>query len=228
MAKGKMIVFEGLDGSGKQTQSELFFQTLKKMNKQVMKISYPRYDNDSSALVKMYLGGAFGDEPQAVNAYAASTFFAVDRYASYKQDYETFYNNGGIVVADRYTTANMLHQGSKVDDAKARKVFLDWVWDLEFVRYGLPVPDEVFFLNMPLEGAKMLTEKRANKITGAAQKDIHEASDRHLTRAYETANELIERYEWTQINCMHKGAIRSIEEIAKEILEIFLKKEGIK
>ncbi len=145
MAKGKMIVFEGLDGSGKQTQSELFYQKLIGMNKKVMKISYPRYDNASSSLVKMYLAGEFGTDPAAVNAYAASTFFAVDRYASYKQDYEKFYKDGGFIIADRYTTSNMLHQGSKIDDSTERGKFLEWLWQLEFVLYGLPVPDYVFF-----------------------------------------------------------------------------------
>lgn len=226
MAKGKMIVFEGLDGSGKQTQSELFYQKLIGMNKKVMKISYPRYDNASSSLVKMYLAGEFGTDPAAVNAYAASTFFAVDRYASYKQDYEKFYKDGGFIIADRYTTSNMLHQGSKIDDSTERGKFLDWLWQLEFVLYGLPVPDYVFFLDMSLKGTKKLTNKRANKITGGEKKDIHEASENHLTRAYEIADELIERYGWIRIACMREKTIRDIEDIGRELMEIYIEKEG--
>lgn len=225
MAKGKMIVFEGLDGSGKQTQSELFFQALKAADRKVIKISYPRYDNESSALVKMYLRGDFGTNPEAVSPYAASTFFAVDRYASYKQDYEDFYKDGGIVIADRYTTANMLHQGSKIRDARERAAFLDWLWELEFTLYGLPVPDNVFFLDMPLGSAKELTKSRLNKITGKAQKDIHEASEDHLKNACETAEELIKKYGWIRIDCIQDGAVRSIDDIKMEIMTIFLKEE---
>ncbi len=132
MKKGKLIVFEGLDGSGKQTQSALFFQRLKEQGAAVMKVSYPRYDNPSSSLVKMYLAGEFGQNPDEVSPYISSTFFAVDRYASYKQDYETFYSDGGIVIADRYTTSNILHQASKIADIDERQRFLSWLTDLEY------------------------------------------------------------------------------------------------
>jgi dTMP kinase len=113
-----------------------------------MKVSYPRYDNESSALVRMYLRGEFGDNPNEISPYICSTFYAVDRYASYKQDYEQFYNNGGIVIADRYTTSNMLHQASKIQNAFERQKFLDWLYDFEFNLYKLPVPDLVFFLDL--------------------------------------------------------------------------------
>lgn len=227
MSKGKIIVFEGLDGSGKQTQSELFYKRLADEGCNVKKVSFPRYKSDSSALVRMYLKGEFGFDANEISPYICSTFYAVDRYASYKQDFEDFYNNGGIVVADRYTTSNMLHQASKIHDNKEREKFLSWLYDLEFNIYLLPKPDMVFFLDMPLFDTKILTKDRANKITGASKKDIHETDENHLKLAYITSRELIEKYGWIKINCVKDGEILSIDDIAQNVYNEFIKRGGM-
>jgi dTMP kinase len=227
MKKGKMLVFEGLDGSGKQTQSQLLFERLEENGYPVMKVSYPRYDNESSALVRMYLRGEFGDNPNEISPYICSTFYAVDRYASYKQDYEQFYNNGGIVIADRYTTSNMLHQASKIQNAFERQKFLDWLYDFEFNLYKLPVPDLVFFLDLSVADTFNLTKNRANKITGEKKKDIHESNAVHLNSAYDIACELIKKYQWIQIKCITDNKIRTIQDISDEIFKIFLENEGL-
>ncbi len=228
MKKGRLLVFEGLDGSGKQTQSQLLYEKLKKNKYPVMKVSYPRYDNESSALVRMYLRGEFGQDPNTISPYICSTFYAIDRYASYKQDYEAFYNNEGIVIADRYTTSNMLHQASKIQDKKERQKFLDWLYDFEFNLYGLPVPDVVFFLDLSVADTVSLTKDRANKITGNEKKDIHEANAAHLNSAHDIAYELIEKYNWTKIKCINANEIRSIENISDDIYKLFLESEGFK
>lgn len=227
MKKGKIIVFEGLDGSGKQTQSELFYKRLADEGCNVLKVSFPRYDNDSSALVRMYLKGEFGSDANGISPYICSTFYAVDRYASYKQDFEDFYNKGGIVVADRYTTSNMLHQASKIHDNKEREKFLSWLYELEFNIYSLPKPDMVFFLDMPFVDTKILTKDRANKITGASKKDIHETDENHLKSAYITSRELIEKYGWIKINCVKDGIILSIDDIARDVYNEFIKRGGM-
>jgi dTMP kinase len=228
MKKGRLLVFEGLDGSGKQTQSQLLYERLKKNGYPVRKVSYPRYDNESSALVRMYLRGEFGQDANEISPYICSTFYAVDRYASYKQDYEEFYKNGGIVIADRYTTSNMLHQASKIQDKNKRKNFLDWLYNFEFKIYGLPVPDLVFFLDLSVEDTFSLTKNRANKITGEEKKDIHETNPAHLSNAHDIAYELIEKYSWTKIKCISDQKIRSIEDISNDIYKIFLESEGLK
>ncbi|MGV8905382.1 MAG: dTMP kinase [Acetobacterium sp.] len=215
--KGKLIVIEGVDGSGKQTQTELLYKRFIADGQKVMLISYPRYDKESSAMVKLYLSGAFGEDPGDVSPYIASTFYTADRYASYKEDYEAFLNEGGIVLADRYTTSNMVHQAGKIKKAVERKRFLDWLWDYEFNVFGLPIPDRVFFLNIPPEVNQKLMENRNNKITGNAEKDIHEKSSEHLKDAYESALALVKEYSWTEIRCIEQGELRSIENIHEEI-----------
>ncbi|MBC3804848.1 aminotransferase class V-fold PLP-dependent enzyme [Acetobacterium fimetarium] len=215
--KGRLIVIEGVDGSGKQTQTQLLYDRLIKNGEKVMKISYPRYDKESSAMVKLYLAGAFGEDPSQVSPYIASTFYAADRYASYKEDYEEFLNQGGTVLADRYTTSNMVHQAGKIRAADERKKFLDWLWDYEFNLYGLPVPDQVYFLNIPPKINEELIRNRNNKITGKQEKDIHEKSPEHLRESYQSALALVDDYGWTEINCVHQGKLRSIESIHEEI-----------
>jgi len=226
MNKGKIIVFEGLDGSGKQTQSELFYSRLKKEGYNIKKVSFPRYENESSALVRMYLRGDFGQDANEISPYICSTFYAADRYAAYKQDFEHFYNSGGIIIADRYTTSNMLHQASKIDDKLQRGKFLDWLFDFEFNIYKLPQPDMVFFLDLPPDDTKYLTKNRANKITGESKKDIHEKDENHLIKAYLTAKELIDKYCWISISCVRDNSIRSIGDIAEDIFAEFKKREA--
>lgn len=215
--KGKLIVIEGVDGSGKQTQTELLYKRLIGNGQKVMLISYPRYDKESSAMVKLYLSGAFGEDPGDVSPYIASTFYTADRYASYKEDYEQFLMDGGIVLADRYTTSNMVHQAGKIKDSVERKEFLAWLWDYEFNIFGLPIPDRVFFLNIPPEINEKLMKNRDNKITGKAEKDIHEKSSEHLRDSYESALALVKEYDWTEIRCIKQGELRSIKNIHEEI-----------
>lgn len=215
--KGKLFVIEGVDGSGKQTQTEKLYERLVKEGYKVLKVAYPRYDNPSSALVKMYLGGEFGKDASKISPYISSTFFAVDRYASLKQDYEEFYNDGGIIIADRYTTANIVHQAGKIRDFDEREKFLDWLWDFEFNLLGLPIPDKVFFLNMPPDYSKKLIENRNNKFTGESKKDIHENDSKHIIDSYNTACSLIRKYSWHEVVCVKSNELRAIEDIHEEI-----------
>jgi len=216
---GKLFVIDGTDGSGKQTQLDKLKERFDKENIQYRTVSFPNYDSPSSSLVKMYLGGEFGDDAKKISPYIASTFYAADRYATFKKDYEEYYNNGGIILADRYTTANMVHQAGKIEDDKEREKFLDWLWDFEFNLYGLPVPTEVFFLNMPTEYAIKLMENRANKITHNEKKDIHERDENHLKDAYNEACKLVKKYAWCEIKCVKNDHIRSIDDIHEEIFE---------
>ena len=168
---GKVIVIEGSDGSGKATQTKLLYEALTAQGKQVKMVSYPCYESDSSALVKMYLEGEFGSDPAAVNPYVASSFFAVDRFASYLKEWKEFYESGEdhIVICDRYVTSNMLHQTAKLDSLEEKLAFLDWEYDFEFVKGGLPVPEKVFFLDVKPEVTFRLMKDRENKITHQAK-----------------------------------------------------------
>lgn len=216
---GKLFVIEGLDGSGKQTQTQLLTERLKKENIDVRHVEYPNYRSESSALVKMYLRGDFGASADDVDAYVSSTFYAADRYASYKTEYEDFYLGGGIVLADRYTTSNMVHQASKIKDEAEKEKYLDWLWDYEFNLYKIPVPDKVLFLDVNPETSKKLTENRLNKITHETQKDIHERDYEYLSRSYENAIMLCEKYSWERIHCDKNGVMRSIKEINDELYD---------
>lgn len=214
---GKLFVIDGTDGSGKQTQLENLKRRMSEENIDYRTVSFPNYDSPSSSLVKMYLGGEFGTDAKKISPYIASTFYAADRYATFKKDYEEYYNNGGIILADRYTTANMVHQAGKILDKEERKKFLDWLWDFEFNLYGLPVPTEVFFLNMPPEYSLKLMKNRENKITHETKKDIHEKDPEHLRQSYNAACELSKQYNWYEIKCVKNGEIRIIQDINDEI-----------
>ncbi|MGC7872375.1 dTMP kinase [Desulfosporosinus sp. SYSU MS00001] len=214
--KGKLIVIEAGDGSGKATQTKLLFERLKAENYNIKKVEFPNYQSDSSALIKMYLKGEFGRNPNDVNPYAASAFYTVDRYASYKKEWEEFYLGGGIILADRYTTSNMVHQASKLLDKEERKVYLDWLEDLEFQKFKLPVPDCVIFLDMPPHFSRTLMNNRQNKF-GGKNKDIHESNYEYLVHSYKTACEIGADYEWKRIDCVSNDQLRSIEEIHNDI-----------
>ena len=213
---GKLIVFEGTDGSGKATQSELLCRRLKEEGHPFRKITFPRYGKPSAAMVEEYLHGNLGKHPGDVNAYAASLFYAMDRYASWKQDWGTFYEDGGLIVADRYTTSNAVHQASKLPEGE-RKAYLDWLFDLEYRLLGLPAPDMVVYLDMPTE----LTEKMMRKREAASgtQADIHEQDEDYLRRCRENANEVARLCGWTVIRCGRDGAPRTIEDIQGEVWE---------
>lgn len=217
MEKGRLYVIEGSDGSGKATQSKLLYDRLLSENKKVRLISFPDYESDSSVLVKMYLAGEFGTDANDVNVYAASTFYAVDRFASFKKDWQNFYSNGGIVIADRYTTSNMVHQAAKIKNINKKDKYLDWLWNLEFELFKLPVPDLVLFLDVKPEISQKLMENRLNKITKETKKDIHENNSRFLFESYNNALYVAKKYDWKIINCNEGGKIASVETTHKKI-----------
>ena len=211
---GRLIVIEGLDGSGKATQAARLTEALKTQGKDVKQISFPNYASDSSALIKMYLGGQFGSHPDDVNAYAASLMFSMDRYASYKQDWGAFYEAGGLVIADRYTTSNAVHQASKLPPEE-RTVFLNWLFELEYGKLGLPKPDLVLYLDMPTE----ITEKmmRSREAATGTHADIHEQDEAYLKSCREAAREIVKDCGWTVIHCAKGDAPRTVEDIHNEV-----------
>ncbi|MGI6084011.1 MAG: dTMP kinase [Acetivibrionales bacterium] len=221
--KGKLIIIEGVDSSGKATHTKMLYERLLNEKKKVIKVEFPNYNSESSALVKMYLNGDFGNKPEDVNPYASSIFFAIDRFASYKTLWKDFYDNGGIVISDRYTMSNMIHQASKIQDADKKKSFLEWLWDLEFIKLGIPVPDCVVFLDMPPEYARNLMKNRKNKITGQRKKDIHENNQEHLFESYKNACGIAKEYNWNHVDCVRDGKIRDIADIHKDIFSIVTK-----
>lgn len=214
---GKLIVFEGTDGSGKSTQFELLAKRLEAEQIGFQRLRFPQYEEPSSALIRMYLGGAFGDDPEAVNAYAASTFYAVDRYASYQRVWKDYYQGGGLVVSDRYTTSNAVHQGSKVPEGE-RAEFFRWLYDLEYDRMGLPRPDLVVLLDMPVELSEQLMRKREQS-TGT-HADIHERDEDYLKKCRDVALHAAKYYGWRTVSCAKDGAIRGVEDIHEEVYAI--------
>lgn len=214
-----LIVFEGVDASGKQTQCEAYYNYLKEKGKDVIKISFPDYESDSSALVKMYLGGQFGENADDVSPYAASSFYAVDRYASYKTKWGKYLKEGKIILADRYVTSNMIHQAAKIENKEEKDAFLNWVYDYEYEKLSLPKPDAVLFLDMPPQFALELMAKRANKITNEAEKDIHEKDSEHIYKAYNNAKYVADKFSFKTIKCAEEE-IRSISDISAEIIEV--------
>ena len=220
---GKLFVIDGTDGSGKQTQLEKLKERFEKDGIDYKLVSFPNYDSPSSSLVKMYLAGEFGENAKDVSPYIASTFFAADRYATYKKGIEEFYNNGGIIIADRYTTSNMVHQAAKYDDYSEKDKFLQWLDEYEFDFYGLPRPTKVFFLNMPVEFSFKLMKNRKNKITGNVKKDIHEANKDYLEKSYENALYVAKKYGWENIDCTSNDKLRQIKDIHEEIYSLILK-----
>ena len=211
---GKLIVLEGTDGSGKSTQFRLLSSWLSESGKEFRHIVFPRYSEDSSALIRMYLGGAFGTKPSDVNAYAASAFFAVDRFASYKQDWGQWYEQGGVVLSDRYTTSNAVHQASKEPEEKQAE-FLKWLYEFEYDKLGLPAPDLTIYLDVPTDFTeKMMRSREAATNTHA---DIHEQDLEYLATCRRTGKAAAKFYNWTVIDCVRDGAMRSIEDIHEEI-----------
>lgn len=217
---GKLIVIEGLDGSGKSTQLELLPENLRKNGIDSKMVSFPDYDSDSSALVKMYLNGEFGKKPDDVNAYAASLFYAVDRFASYKTTWGQYYNKNGVIVSGRYTTSNAVHQTSKMPEADWQG-FLDWLYDLEYNKVGIPKPDKVIFLDMPIDVSQKLLSGRYRG--DEAKKDIHESDTAYLEKCRKAAMFTAAYSDWTVIPCAQGDKPRSIADIANDILNETLK-----
>jgi dTMP kinase len=211
---GKLIVIEGTDGSGKSTQFSLLTQRMELECRPFRRIVFPRYKEESSALIRMYLGGQFGTNPSDVNAYAASSFYAVDRYASYKQDWGKWYEDGGLVMSDRYTTSNAVHQASK-EPADKQATFLNWLYEFEYEKLGLPRPDLVIYLDVPTDFTEKLM--RGREAATNTKADIHEKDLAYLATCRKTGRAAAEHYGWTIINCVRDGQMRSIEDIHQEI-----------
>lgn len=211
---GKLIVIEGTDGSGKSTQFKRLTDRLSAEGREFRKLVFPQYAEESSALIRMYLNGQFGDKPSDVNAYAASAFYAVDRYASYKKVWGEWYEKGGLVLSDRYTTSNAVHQASKEAPEKQPE-YLRWLYEFEYDRLGLPRPDLTIYLDVPTEYTEKLM--RLREASTGTHADIHEKDMDYLATCRETGRAAAEFYGWTVIRCVQDGTMRSIEDIHEEI-----------
>ena len=214
---GKLIVFEGTDGSGKSTQFALLTKRLQAIGKEFRTMVFPQYSEPSSSLIRMYLGGEFGSRPSDVNAYAASTFYAVDRFASYRKVWGEYYKAGGVMLSDRYTTSNAVHQGSKIE-GEERKDFFAWLYDFEYGKMELPKPDLVIYLDVPTELTGQLMRKREAATNTNA--DIHEQHMDYLKLCRSTGLEAANFYGWNIIHCAKDGKMRSIEDIHNEIFAL--------
>ena len=216
MAAKKLIVIEGLDGSGKATQAKRLTEALVEKGIPVREVSFPDYGSDSSSLVRMYLSGQFGTDPQDVNAYAASSFFAVDRFASYKKDWCRDYARG-VVIADRYTTSNAVHQCSKLPKEQWED-FLNWLFDFEYKKLGIPAPDRVIYLNVdPAVSQALMTARYRGDEN---KKDIHERDIAYLRHSREAAAYCAEKLGWETVDCCRDGQMRSIEDIHKDVMKL--------
>ncbi len=212
---GKLIVIEGLDGSGKSTQLDLLLDRLKGLNIDCRSVSFPDYESDSSALVRMYLAGNFGKKPDDVNPFAASVFYTVDRYASYKQNWGEYYDADGVVIAGSYTTSNAVHQTSKLNKSEW-ETFLNWLYDFEYEKVKIPKPDKVIFLDMPVEVSQKLLSGRYKG--DESKKDIHESDVSYLDNCRKAAVFTANFSGWTVIPCAKDGEARTINEISDDIL----------
>ncbi|MGN0960971.1 MAG: dTMP kinase [Christensenellales bacterium] len=213
--KGYIIVIDGTDGCGKQTQAQVLLRRLLEAGYDVKLQSFPNYDSQSSGPVKMYLGGEFGDV-NSLDPYQASSLYAVDRLCTYNKHLKDFYENGGILILDRYTQANMIHQAGKLSNKSEVDKLLEWLNDFEFGTLKLPKPDRVFFLDVPIEVSLKLMEERGIHKTGTA-KDVHEQDPNHLKHAYNAGKYVGEKFGWDMINCVDNGKLKSIEEISELI-----------
>lgn len=216
--KGKLIVIEGLDGSGKSTQIEVLKNKLSSGN--IHQIKLPDYESPSSTLVKMYLGGDFGKNPDDVNAYAASAFYAVDRFANYKTKWKEYYDRGDIIISDRYTTSNAYHQATKLPEDK-RDGFFRWLEEFEYELIGIPKPDVVIYLDMPVEiSQKMMSERYSGDEN---KKDIHESNVAYLLKCREAALSAGKAMNWHIIKCNDGDRPRTIDDIGDEVYSIISK-----
>ena len=211
---GKLIVIEGTDGSGKSTQFRLLTEHLQQDQTQFKRIVFPRYSEESSALIRMYLGGQFGSNPSDVSAYAASTFYGVDRYASYKMDWGQWYEQGGLVLSDRYTTSNAVHQASKEPEENWVS-YWKWLSAFEYDQLGLPCPDLTIYLDVPTDFTEQMMRRREADTNTKA--DIHEQNLEYLATCRRMGRAAAAFYGWTVIDCVRDGAMRSIEDIHEEI-----------
>ena len=214
---GKVIVIEGLDGSGKATQTERLYELLSARGVQVRRVSFPDYDSPSSALVKMYLIGEFGSDPGDVNGYAAAAFYAVDRYASFKKDWGKAYDDGAVILCDRYATSNAVYQMTKVPQCE-REEYLRWLEELEYCRLGIPRPDLVIYLDVPTDISQSLMSRRYDG--DESKKDLHERNLAYLAQCGESARYSAMKLNWNVISCVRDGKMRSIDDISAEIAKL--------
>jgi dTMP kinase len=213
-----LIAIEGVDKSGKETQTSMLLDRLRKEGRNARKVEFPNYASEAAGAVKMYLNGEFGESPDDVNPYAASILFTVDRYASYIKDWRSFLGSGGIVVADRYTMSNMIHQGAKFSDPLQRRVYIDWLIDFEFGKIGLPSPDIVIFLDLPMDLRIGLMEKKMGESgLGPHSADIHERDLEYLNRSNVCAREIAATLGWTRVDAGRGGALRTAADIHEEL-----------
>ena len=217
---GKLIVFEGTDGSGKATQARLLCQRLEREGIPYQEIDFPRYGKPSAAMVQEYLDGNLGKKPGDVNAYAASLFFSMDRYASYKQDWGDFYEAGGLIVADRYTTSNAVHQASTLPESE-RKAYLDWLFDLEYRLLGLPKPNLVIYLDMPTEITEQMMRRREQ--TTGTHAEIHEQDEAYLKNCRANAKEIVKACGWSVVDCAEDEKPRTPEDIHAQVYQLVKK-----
>ena len=211
---GKLIVLEGGDGTGKTTQVRLMAQRLEQEGIPFRQVKFPRYGSPFAAPVERYLLGDLGTRPGDVSAYAASTLYAVDRYASYQQEWRGDYEGGTLILADRYTTSNAVHQAPKLPEEE-RWAYLNWLFDLEYNRLALPEPDLMIYLDLPAElSAQMLRRRQEATHT---QADIHERDEAYLRTCRESAAEIVRRFGWRRIDCSRNGGIRTPEDIHREV-----------
>lgn len=216
---GCLITIDGLDGSGKATQSKMLCEELMKRGIKLRRVSFPDYKQESSVLAKMYLNGDFGGKPEDVNAYAASSFYAVDRYASFVRDWREDYQNGTLIVADRYTTSNIIYQMPKLPKSEWKR-YVDWAQDFEYEKLTLPRPDLTIYLELPTEISQRFLNKRYEG--DSSKKDIHERNVAYLAACRESAAYAAKCLSWKTVFCENGGYPRAKEDIHKEILKIVL------
>lgn len=220
---GKLIVLEGTDGSGKSTQFGLLTQGLEAEGMAFRKLVFPQYAEPSSALIRMYLNGEFGQHPGDVNAYAATAFYAVDRYASFQKVWRREYEAGGLILSDRYTTSNAVHQCSKLPQ-KQWEEYLHWLFDYEFRLLGLPAPDRVIYLQVdPAVSQRLMTQRYHGD---ESKKDVHEKDTAYLARSRAAAEFCARHLGWDTVHCTSGDAMRSIEEIQQEVQQLARKTLG--
>lgn len=214
---GKFIVIEGLDGSGKATQTEILRKYLEQKGNNVTKLTFPDYGNPSSSLVKMYLGGQLGDNPADVNAYAASAFYSVDRVASYLQFWKKDYENGNVILADRYATSNIIYQMSKLPYEQWDS-FIEFQEDFEYKKLAVPKPDLIIYLDVEPDVSQKLL---SNRYSGdESKKDLHEKNVDFLLNCRKSALYAAEKLNWKRISCTENGTMRTIEDISNDIKNI--------
>lgn len=225
MSKSKIVVIEsGTDASGKETQTNLLCKRLNDEGKKVVKFSFPNYSSESSTFVKMYLNGEFGENPDDINPYLSSIFFGMDRYATYMKEIKNYIDQDYIIIIDRYTTSNMTYQASKIKGITEREKFLDWLYDFEFNLLGLPKPEVIIFLDVPVETSEDLMKIRerenVNLSKNDLKKDIHEQDIDYLKKTYYVAKYISSKYKWDEIKCIVDGKFRTKEDISNEIYNV--------